>query len=56
MPKVPPDMYSLRGHEGQYVAIIPSKRLVVVRLGLSVGEKAWDQEQFLADIIEALKG
>jgi CubicO group peptidase (beta-lactamase class C family) len=56
MPKVPPDMYSLRGFEGQYVAIIPSTKLVVVRLGLSVGEKAWDEEQFLADIIDALKG
>jgi hypothetical protein len=56
MPKVPPDMYSLRGFEGQYVAIIPSKKLVAVRLGLSVVEKAWDQEQFIADIIEALKG
>jgi len=56
MPKVPPDMYSLRGFEGQYVSIIPSKKLVIVRLGLSVVEKAWDQEQFIADIIEALKG
>ena len=56
MPKVPPDMYSLRGFEGQYVSIIPSKKLVIVRLGLSVAEKAWDQEQFIADVIEALKG
>jgi CubicO group peptidase (beta-lactamase class C family) len=55
MPKVPPDMYSLRGFEGQYVSIIPSKKLVIVRFGLSVGEKAWDQEQFIADIIDALK-
>jgi hypothetical protein len=38
------------------VAVIPSKKLVIVRLGLSVVEKAWDQEQFIADIIEALKG
>ena len=56
MPKVPPDMYSLRGFEGQHVSIIPSKKLVIVRLGLSVAEKAWDQEQFIADIIDALKG
>ena len=56
MPKVPRDMYSLRGFEGQYVSIIPSKKLVIVRLGLTVGEKAWNQEQFIADIIDALKG
>jgi CubicO group peptidase (beta-lactamase class C family) len=54
MPKVPPDMYSLSGFEGQYVSVIPSKKLVIVRLGLSA-EKAWDQEQFIADIIAALK-
>jgi CubicO group peptidase (beta-lactamase class C family) len=54
MPKVPPDMYSLCGFEGQYVSVIPSKKLVIVRLGLSVPEKNWDQEQFIADIIAAV--
>jgi CubicO group peptidase (beta-lactamase class C family) len=56
MPKVPPDMFSLSGFEGQYVSVIPSKKLVIVRLGLSAVEKAWDQEQFIADVIDALKG
>lgn len=32
-PDVPDDMYAARGHWGQSITVIPSKRLVVVRLG-----------------------
>lgn len=34
-PNVPRDMYSMNGYEGQYVFIIPSKDLVIVRTGLA---------------------
>jgi CubicO group peptidase (beta-lactamase class C family) len=56
MPKVPGDMYSMRGFEGQYVSVIPSKKLVIVRLGLSRPEENWDQEKLIAGIIEAVSG
>ncbi len=32
---LPPDTYWLRGHDGQTVTVIPSARLVVVRMGLT---------------------
>jgi hypothetical protein len=34
--------------------MVPSKKLVIVRLGLSLPDNAWDQEQFIADIIAAV--
>ena len=36
-PAVPRDMYSANGFQGQYVFVIPSKDLVVVRMGLGRG-------------------
>ena len=34
-PGVPEDMYYMSGHEGQYVFIIPSKNMIVVRAGIT---------------------
>ncbi len=52
-PDVPTDMYSANGYQGQYVFIIPSKELVVVRTGLAEGP-FFDVNGFLADILSAL--
>ncbi len=35
VPGLPEEVYSMSGHEGQYVFIIPGKRAVVVRTGLT---------------------
>jgi CubicO group peptidase (beta-lactamase class C family) len=53
-PSLPPDMYTAAGHEGQFVTIIPSRKLVVVRLGLSRLPGSWDHGPFLAGILEAI--
>jgi CubicO group peptidase (beta-lactamase class C family) len=52
-PKVPTDCFYAAGHEGQYVWIIPSKKLLVVRLSLEQGSDL-DENRFLADIINAI--
>ncbi|HTS53215.1 MAG TPA: serine hydrolase [Burkholderiales bacterium] len=53
-PKLPPDAFHAIGYEGQFVSVIPSRRLVVVRLGLSRGDHVWDHEAFLARLLDAL--
>jgi CubicO group peptidase (beta-lactamase class C family) len=52
--KIPADAFHALGHEGQCLTVIPSRRLVVVRLGLSIDIKAWDHAAFLAALLEAL--
>lgn len=47
--RLPPDAYFAIGHEGQTLTIIPSRRLVIVRLGLSIYIDAWNHAQFIAD-------
>ncbi|MFW2375345.1 MAG: serine hydrolase domain-containing protein, partial [Cellulophaga baltica] len=53
-PDVPRDMYSANGFQGQYVFIVPSKDLVVVRMGLSENP-IFDVNEFLSEIIKAIQ-
>jgi CubicO group peptidase (beta-lactamase class C family) len=50
-PALPADAFHAVGHEGQFVSVIPSRRLVVVRLGLSRGSHVWDHDAFLAKLL-----
>ena len=52
-PHVPADCFACQGYEGQYIWVIPSKKLVVVRLALERGNKL-DPDKFLSGIIKAL--
>ena len=52
--KLSGDAFHALGHEGQCLTVIPSRRLVIVRLGLSIDITAWDHAAFLNDLIEAL--
>ena len=56
MPKVPRDAFAARGHYGQSTFIIPSRNLVVVRMGQTYQSGAWDMEAFLVKILSALPG
>jgi hypothetical protein len=53
-PDAPKDMYLCKGHDGQFICIIPSKGLVVVRTGYSKkGE--FDLNGFLKGILASLE-
>jgi CubicO group peptidase (beta-lactamase class C family) len=57
-PSVPSDLYLARGYEGQNVIVIPSRQLVLVHLGACVppsGPGAWHPEEFIADVLKAIK-
>ena len=54
--RLPQDAFYMLGHEGQMVAVIPSRQLVVVRLGLSRRRGAWDHGAFLGNLLKAFPG
>jgi CubicO group peptidase (beta-lactamase class C family) len=54
MPGLPVDMFAARGYEGQCIMVIPSRKLVAVRLGLTRARGAWDQESFVVEVLKAL--
>lgn len=51
----PYDSFEAHGHEGQVIMVIPSKDLVIVRLGMSTHDKAWDAiGNYLQNIVNAV--
>jgi CubicO group peptidase (beta-lactamase class C family) len=44
------DAFFAIGHEGQTLTVIPSRRLVIVRLGAAIYIDAWNQAEFVAAI------
>lgn len=48
------DEFNCVGHHGQLVSIIPSKNLVIVRLGLSI-DKRFDKNKFIRNVVNSIK-
>lgn len=53
-PSLPSDLYYCGGFNGQIVAVIPSRDIVVVRLG-ATHDDSWDHEIFIRQILNAVK-
>ena len=54
-PSLPKEMYHLSGYNEQIVAIFPSDQLIIVRLGATTDESAWDKEGFLRDLLQIVR-
>jgi len=52
-PPMPEDAFYMLGYDEQVVAVVPSRDLVIVRLGLTRDEGAWDHARDLAPIVQA---
>lgn len=52
-PDVPRDLFSCNGYQGQYVFVIPSKKLVIVRTGLAE-EPDFDVNGFLSEVVKSV--
>jgi CubicO group peptidase (beta-lactamase class C family) len=50
---VPKDAYSTAGNRGQYVIVVPSHDLVIVRRGLDYGKQGFDRWDLLAEVLKA---
>ncbi|RUO73245.1 serine hydrolase domain-containing protein [Idiomarina ramblicola] len=54
-PELPNDTIAARGNRGQFLVIIPSKNLVVVRRGYDLaGEQGFNEHDFVRDVLKAL--
>lgn len=51
---VPNDMYLMDGFEGQHVIMVPSRNLVIVRLGLSQ-KRQFDTNAFVREVLNAIQ-
>jgi CubicO group peptidase (beta-lactamase class C family) len=50
---MPDDAFYMLGHTGQVVAMIPSRNLVIVRLGLTRKGGDWDPARDLSPLVNA---
>lgn len=51
---IPEDTVSMEGHWGQIVAMVPSKKAVVVRLGWTFEKSQFDGCNFVGDVLQTL--
>ena len=52
---LPEGSYAAQGNRGQYIMVIPAKRLVIVRRGEDPSGGGFDMEKFSADVVRTLE-
>jgi CubicO group peptidase (beta-lactamase class C family) len=52
---LPADAYVARGNRGQYLAIIPSRQMLIVRRGFDGAGANFDLDAFTRDVLAALR-
>lgn len=52
--KLPADTFWMRGHDGQTVAIVPSRQLVLVRLGLTPKDRLYQSQALLSEVLRSI--
>ncbi len=52
---VPPDAYSTAGNRGQFVIVVPSHDLVIVRRGLDWGRQGFDRWDLTREVLKAFR-
>ena len=53
-PELPPDIFWADGHDGQFIVVVPSHNMVLVRLGFTPDKGTWDLGAFIGDMLEAV--
>jgi CubicO group peptidase (beta-lactamase class C family) len=51
---LPQDTFFAIGYQGQRIAIIPSHKLVIVRLGMTYDDN-WGMETFIKSVLSAIQ-
>jgi CubicO group peptidase (beta-lactamase class C family) len=54
VPDLPEDAFHAVGHEAQFVTVIPSRKLVLVRLGAARYPCSWNHQKFVALVLDAI--
>jgi hypothetical protein len=52
---VPADAYATAGNRGQYVIVVPSHKLVIVRRGLDFGKQGFKRWDLTREVLKALQ-
>jgi CubicO group peptidase (beta-lactamase class C family) len=52
---VPGDAYSTAGNRGQFVIVVPSQELVIVRRGLDYGKQGFDRWDLTREVLKAFR-